>query len=137
MKFKKIVFCIFALVFALLAGTLSAEPQLRRDFEFGDPAALMSAAREKFMNHENEDVVEQYKSFFEKETYLVTACKGEFGDWICFIFPDEVVEDAYDFAVFKYPSLDLVTIGWQIIEPGGWDRWYEEVNEEMDPDFWH
>ena len=122
---KKLSVVLLALVMGLgLAGEAMAEVKVKRDFDVGDHAALFRKAREKFMSFSDKTVVKNYKSFFGNDSYYVTACRGRYGDWVAFIVPIKNVANGYDYAMFKYPTLELISIGGSIIED--WKSWHEE-----------
>ena len=128
------------LLLTAYAHAVSAEPQIRRDFEIGDPYKLLDEARAKFMEEPDKDVVEGYKYLFERDDkdFYTSAFKSAHGDVVIFIAhqkDNENTEHAYDYIVYTYPDLEFVSLGESLVEePEAWNGFYEEIEQGLDPD---
>jgi hypothetical protein len=142
---KKTNLCLRVIFTAVLlltayAHAALAEPQIRRDFDIGNPQKLLGEAREKFMAFPEKSVVEDYKHIFERDEkdFYTSAFRSAHGDVVIFIAhqkDNENTEYAYDSIVYTYPDLELVSIGAALLEESeAWDNFYEEIVYGLDPD---
>jgi len=137
---KKTLFGVLAFILAFYCGSAMAEVKVRLDFEIDNPDAIINEACrvlvEEFganFNPPRSDITDKYANFDKsRDEYYISALRGEHGDLVVFIVPDEA-PDCYDIAALGYPGLDLVLVGGVVIKPDEWDIYCERILEELDP----
>ena len=139
---KKIWFGVLVLTLAFYCGAATAEVKVRLDFGIDNPDAIISEACRAFVEEfstsfdpPQSDLVDKFMNFDKnKDEFYISAIRGEYGDLVVFIVPDAEVTDGYDIVALEYPDLDIISVGGAIIEPNGWDVFYEVEIALSDPD---